>query len=156
MAGRLRAEIKQTKPFTSREEEVFLNLVRTARALEDANEALLKRAGLSGPQYNVLRILRGAGADGLSCSHVGGRMVARDPDITRLLDRLEARKLVGRTRDPKDRRTVTTRITPAGLKLLKELDAPVAAQHKAALSHLGGRALARLSDLLERARERVG
>src|SRR5919108_1101542 len=106
MARRLRMEIHQTKPFASLEEEAFLNLQRTADALLHGLEAALKPAGLSPSQYNVLRILRGAEAEGLACREVGERMVTRDPDITRLLDRLEARGLVMRARDREDRRVI--------------------------------------------------
>src|SRR5918992_748846 len=126
MARRLRTEIHQTKPFASLEEEAFLNLQRTGDALLHGLEAALKPVGLSPSQYNVLRILRGAEAEGLACREVAERMVTRDPDITRLLDRLEARGLVIRARDREDRRVITVRITPEGLRLLQELDAPVA------------------------------
>ncbi len=105
MTSRLQTEIQQTKPFESLEEETCLNLQRTAEALMHGLEAGLKPAGLSPSQYNVLRILRGAGAE---------RMVTRDPDMTWLLDRLEARGLVMRARDRADRRVITVRITPEG------------------------------------------
>ena len=111
---RLQTEIQQTKPFESFEEETFLNLQRTAEALMHGLEAGLKPAGLSPSQYNVLRILRGAGAEGLACGGIAERMVTRDPDMTRLLDRLEARGLVMRARDRADRRVITVRITPEG------------------------------------------
>jgi DNA-binding MarR family transcriptional regulator len=102
MASRLQTEIRQTKPFKSLEEEAFLNLQRTAGVLMHGLEAGLKPAGLSASQYNVLRILRGTGAEGLACGDIAPRMVSWDPDITRLLDRLEARGLVKRTRDRAD------------------------------------------------------
>ena len=123
--GRLRKEIKQTKPFGSIEEEAFLGLQRTADALMRGMVEVLKPSGLSPTQYNILRILRGAGDDGLSCREVGERMISRDPDMTRLLDRLEARQLVARERGRRDRRVITTRITAEGRELLKRLDASV-------------------------------
>ncbi|MCC6395120.1 MAG: MarR family transcriptional regulator [Bryobacterales bacterium] len=154
MAGKLSADIKQSKPFPLLEEEAFLNLLRTADALQRAHAAVLDSQQLSDAQYNVLRILRGAGPDGLPCGEIAGRMITRDPDITRLLDRLENRGLTQRSRDSKDRRVVTARITPAGLDLLFALDGPVLEASKRMLGHLGARDLKLLIDLLERARER--
>jgi len=156
MTGRLRAEIKQQKPFQTLQQEAFLNLLRTADALMRGEVEVLKPAGLSPAQYNVLRILRGAGAGGLACREVGERMVTRDPDITRLLDRLEERGLVMRSREREDRRVITTRITEEGLDLLKKLDGPVARLHEQQLGHLGAKRLRSLIALLEAARERVG
>lgn len=153
MPGKLQAEIKQAKPFPSVEQEAFLNLLRTAEALLRGFTEVLKPAGLSHPQYNILRILRGAGPDGLACRELGGRMVTRDPDITRLLDRLEARGLVARARRQEDRRVVRTCITAKGLQLLGELDAPVLRLHHRLLGHLGDRRLRSLIELLEAARE---
>src|SRR5215470_13051287 len=106
MVGALQSELKQKRPFTSREQEAYLALLRTADALEMQVEAKLKEFGLTGTQYNALRILRGAGADGLPCSEIGERMITHDPDITRLLDRLEKRGLAERARCKKDRRVI--------------------------------------------------
>lgn len=155
MARDLQSEIKQKKPFQLREEEVFLNLVRTADLLARKGAELFKDTDLSPNQYNVLRILRGAGAEGLACGEVGDRMVTRDPDITRLLDRLEKRDLVRRSREKGDRRVVTARITPAGLELLKRLDEPVANLHRSQLGHLDPKQQETLIHLLELAREKV-
>ena len=152
MARRLQAEIKQNKPFACLEEEAYLNLLRTADALFRDEEALLKPLDLSPPQYNVLRILRGAGSYGLACREVGERLLTRDPDITRLMDRLEHRGLVRRTREQKDRRVITTRITEEGLGLLKQLDRPIAELHRRQLGHLGSKRLQALVELLESAR----
>src|SRR5581483_10329175 len=105
------------------EEIAFLDLARTTEMLSWPLIQLLKTEDLSPPQYNVLRILRGS-PDGLPCSEIGGRMITRDPDITRLLDRLEKRSLIARGRDENDRRVVLTRITPEGLALLARLDEP--------------------------------
>jgi DNA-binding MarR family transcriptional regulator len=152
MTEKLRAELKQKKPFASVEQEAFLNLQRTADALMRGLEELLKPSGLTQTQYNVLRILRGAKPDGLLCRELSERMVTRDPDITRLLDRLDMRGLISRLRDRKDRRALTVRITAAGEKLVSKLDAPVARFHCRQLSHLGELQLHRLIDLLEGAR----
>lgn len=151
----LRDEIKQRRPFKSPEEEVALNLHRTANALAQGFTPLLKERDLTLTQYNVLRILRGAGKDGLPCGEIGSRMITRDPDITRLLDRLERHGLIARRRDPNDRRVVVTCITKEGLELLAELDEPVAATHARLLGHLGRRKLRLLAGLLEAAREKV-
>jgi DNA-binding MarR family transcriptional regulator len=129
------------------EEAVFLDLLRTSDMLSRRPAQLLKAEDLSSNQYNVLRILRGA-PDGLSCGEIGNRMITRDPDITRLLDRLEKRGLVSRCRESRDRRTVLTRITPAGLKLLARLDEPVQEAHQKQLGHLGRQRLRALTELL--------
>jgi DNA-binding MarR family transcriptional regulator len=153
MRIRLRQELKQAKPFANTEEMVFLNVLRTAEALLRPEEELLKGAELSFAQYNVLRILRGAGAEGLACGEIAERMVNRDPDITRLLDRLERRGLVRRSRDTGDRRIVVARIAAAGLSLLEALDVPVARVHREQLRHMGRSQLATLARLLEEARQ---
>ncbi|HXE92054.1 MAG TPA: MarR family transcriptional regulator [Terriglobales bacterium] len=152
MAGRLQREILQTKPFQALEEEAYLNLKRTADVLARAEVGTLKREGLSGAQYNVLRILRGAGKAGLACSEIAARMVTRDPDVTRLLDRLEKRGLAQRARDGRDRRVVTVRISAAGLRILKRLDGPVLEAHRRQLGHMKRTELRRLIGLLEKAR----
>src|SRR5574341_1874048 len=121
MTGRIRREIGQRKPFRRMEDEAFLNLQRTADALLQGVAAALKPVGLSPTQYNVLRILRGSGSGGLACREIAERMITRDPDVTRLLDRLEERRLVVRTREREDRRVITTRITEEGLRLLEDL-----------------------------------
>ena len=153
MSTKLKDEIKQGKPFESLEAEVFLNLVRTADALSRGVEDILKLAGLSHAQYNVLRILRGAGEQGLCCREVAERMITRDPDITRLLDRLERRDLLARSRDSKDRRVITVRITAGGQKLLKDLDGPMSEYNRKLLSHMDKSDLRKLVELLEVARE---
>jgi len=133
---------------------VFVGLLRTADALARGSEALLKPYGLSGTQYNILRILRGAGEEGLACREVGCRLISRDPDITRLLDRMEKRGWIARARETQDRRVVKTRITAEGLLLLGKLDAPVNEMHRRQLGHMPAKQLAQLSKLLDRARER--
>jgi DNA-binding MarR family transcriptional regulator len=151
--GRLRKEIKQTRPFVSLEEEAFLGLQRTADALMRGLVDVLKPAALSPTQYNILRILRGAGDDGLACREVGERMIAREPDMTRLLDRLEARKLVARERGRKDRRVITTRITAEGRELLKRLDAPVSEFPRRRMGHIGAERLRSLVRVLDQIRQ---
>lgn len=156
MTGRIRREIRQKKPFQRIEDEAFVNLLRTTDALMQGVAAALKPAGLSPAQYNVLRILRGAGSDGLACREIGERMIAKDPDITRLLDRLEERGLIGRARDRADRRVITTRITDKGLRILKGLDRLIEELHVKQLGHLGEQRLRSLVTLLESAREKAG
>jgi DNA-binding MarR family transcriptional regulator len=156
MARRLQDEIKQQKPFGSLEQEALLNLLRTADALMQRIAAVLKPFKLSHSQYNVLRILRGAGPEGLACREIAERMINRDPDITRLLDRLEARGLVTRRRDEKDRRVVTACITSEGQRLLEALDKPMAEVDRRPLQYLGEQRLRMLIELLESARDRVG
>ena len=152
MSTRLQAEIRQRKPFRSPAEEVFLNLLRTTEALSSNVAGLLRPLGLSLPQYNVLRILRGTGAEGLSCNEIGERMVTRDSDITRLLDGLERRKLARRARDASDRRVIRAAITPAGEQLAALLDAPLDELLASQLAHMRRADLRQLADLLERAR----
>jgi DNA-binding MarR family transcriptional regulator len=144
---------KARAPEAQLEAEVFVNLFRAADALARGAESLLKSTGLSGAQYNVLRILRGAGSEGLACSEIGCRMISRDPDITRLLDRMESRGLIARARGKEDRRVVKTRITAEGLRVLEKLDAPVRELHRRQLHHIPAKELRQLSRLLERVRE---
>jgi DNA-binding MarR family transcriptional regulator len=136
----------------SLEEAVFLDLLRTSDVLSRRLAHVLKSEDLSSNQYNVLRILRGA-PEGLACGEIGSRMISRDPDITRLLDRLEKRGLISRCRETKDRRTVLTRISPEGLKLLARLDEPVQQAHREQLGHLGREKLKALTELLRESRE---
>ncbi len=154
--SKIAAEIKQRKPFGSLEEEANIALMRTADVLASRAFALFKTHGISPTQYNVLRILRGAGAGGRRCSEIGERMITRDPDITRLLDRMEKSGLIARTRGKEDRRVVVARITPPGLDLLHELDRPVAELNKRLLGHMGERKLRSLLALLNQARNGEG
>lgn len=133
------------------EEQAFIALAVTTDQLARRLEPVLKAADISPTQYNVLRILRGT-PEGLACSEIGNRMISRDPDITRLLARLEKRGLVSRCRTTKDRRMVLTRITEAGLALLAQLDAPVLETHNLLLGHLGPDRLRTLLELLDDAR----
>jgi DNA-binding MarR family transcriptional regulator len=153
MVSKLQEELKQTKPFDSREEEVYLSILRTAEALSWGVSETLKGADLTPTQYNVLRILRGAETEGATCGQISERMVTKDSDITRLLERLETRGLITRARDEKDRRFITARITKQGLRLLAGLDKPIAECHKRQISHLGESRLAALAKLLDAARD---
>ncbi len=145
---------KKQRPPASPEEAAFLDLLRTTDMLSRGLIHVLKAENLSATQYNVLRILRGA-PEGLPCGEIAIRMITRDPDVTRLLDRLEKRSLISRCRETKDRRTVMARITPAGLKLLGGLDKPVQDGHRRQLGHLGPKRLRALADLLRAARNQV-
>jgi DNA-binding MarR family transcriptional regulator len=153
VAKTLQAEIKQKRPFGTLEEEAFIALLRTADVLQWRAGEMFKQHGLSPTQYNALRILRGAGAEGLPCSEIGERMINRDPDITRLLSRLQRDGLARRKRQQKDRRVIRACITAAGLALLKKLDRPVVNVNRQMLGHLGKERLQSLISLLGVARE---
>lgn len=153
MPGKLKAEIKQTKPFSSVHEEVVLSMLRTADHLVVPMNEVLREVNLSLSQYNVLRILRGAGPDGLPCGEISERMVRRDPDLTRLLDRLETRGLVTRSRGTTDRRVVRASISKEGLGILDSLDATVEATARKTLAHMPKERLNTLCRLLEEARD---
>jgi len=149
--------MKQTKKARGTPEEAaFLDLLRTCDLLSRGPAQFLKSEDLSPTQYNVLRILRGAPPAGLPCGEIASRMITRDPDITRLLDRLEKRGLISRCRETKDRRMVMARITKDGLKLLAHLDNPVEEAHRNQLGHMGKERLRALAELLEDARAKVG
>jgi DNA-binding MarR family transcriptional regulator len=150
---RLAEEIGKKNPFETLEEEVCLNCIRTADWLTRGGVMLFRTVGLSPTQYNVLRILRGVGKPGISCHDIAARMVTREPDLTRLLDRLEKRGLATRTRQTDDRRVVICRITEAGLTLCAGLDEPVRQLHLRQLQHMGPEKLMQLSNLLEEARQ---
>jgi len=152
MSRRLQDEIKQGRPFDSLEQEALLSIERTAAVLMHAFADSLKAHGITPTQYNVLRILRGAGTEGLCRNEIRDRLVAQVPDVTRLLDRMEEGGLVARERAESDRRLVTTRITRDGLTLLKRLDAPVVATHRRQLGHLSPSKLRKLITLLGEAR----
>ncbi|MGC1485205.1 MAG: MarR family transcriptional regulator [Candidatus Acidiferrum sp.] len=142
------------RPALPLEDRIFISLQKTADFLGLEAEQLFKPQGLTGTQYNVLRILRGAEPEGLPCSGIGDRMISHDPDMTRLLDRMEKRGLITRARQTIDRRVVKTRITPAGLALLKNLDQPVRELHKRQFRHIPAARLRTLAELLEEVRSR--
>lgn len=155
MSTDLREEIKQNKPFASLKEEARLNIVRTSGVLQDAFELMLKPHGITGTQYNVLRILRGAEPQGLCRNEVSARLLNRMPDATRLLDRMEEAGLVTRERTAKDRRLVNTRITKEGRRLVDSLDVEAERQHEEQLGHMTKNQLKTLVELLTRARSRA-
>ncbi len=130
-------------------DRAFIALQKAADKLAQQAEQLVKANGLTGAQYNVLRILRGAEPDGLACSTISERMISHDPDMTRLLDRMEKRDLITRQRQTDDRRVVKTRITGGGLELLKQLDHPIRELHKKQFAHMGNARVKELADLLE-------
>lgn len=136
------------------EERVFQSLMLAADHLLRAEVEVLRVADLTFAQYNVLRILRGARSEALSCGTISQRMLTRDSDLTRLLDKLEERRLVRRDRDPRDRRTVTTTIAEAGLQLLRKLDGPVTRVHREHLKHMTPQQLETLRTLAEKVRAR--
>ena len=148
MPSPLQTELKQTRPFKTPLEEAFVAIMRTAAVLEHTLETALKPLGITGTQYNVLRILRGAGHDGLCRGEIGERMVRRVPDVTRLLDRLEDAGYIERARGGADRRYVTTRITPRGLDVLSGLDATITTFHRTYFGTLSTDQVETLLDLL--------
>lgn len=155
----LQQEIRKRRPFDSPHEEAFLNLQRSAAHLAAEAERLLKAAGTSSSQYNALRILRGAkqgGDDALPCLEIAQRMITPVPDITRLIDRLEASGLVQRRRTRDDRRVVLVAITRAGLDVLKKLDKPLLDLHRRQLRHLSRSEIAAFNQLLVKSRHLPG
>jgi DNA-binding MarR family transcriptional regulator len=149
----LKHEIAQERPFSSDEEEALLNLMRTADCLQRAFQRVSRDWGVTSTQYNVLRILRGSHPQGLTCSAIGDRMITAEPDITRLLARLKARKLVRQQRDRHDRRVVWTHISEAGLELLRQMDPVIQHEPQKLLGHLSQDELAEFTRLLELARK---
>ena len=153
MSPSLKEDLRQRKAFTSLQQEAYLNVIRTSSRLTDVLEDLLRPYGISATQYNVLRILRGSGGEGLCRNEVRDRMLTRMPDMTRLLDRMEEAGWVTRAREREDRRMVLTRITAAGQELLQQLDGPIDALHRTQLERLTDQQLRSLIDLLTLARE---
>jgi len=152
MVDGLAREIKQTRKFPSIEGEAGLNILRTSEVLYDRLNTPLKKLELTFTQYNVLRILRGAGSQGVTCSQLAERMIVRDPDVTRLLDRLEKKGLVERHRSEKDRRVLVVKISPAGLELLQTADHPVREAMNSSMQKLKKETLLLLIEALEKVR----
>jgi DNA-binding MarR family transcriptional regulator len=150
---RIAQELKQTRPFHSPRAEAAVGLLRTADLMRRMIGVVVEPRGITAQQYNVLRILRGAGEAGLPTLEIAERMIEQTPGITRLLDRLESKKLVVRERCTKDRRRVYCRITGAGLALLKALDAPISDAEEKALADLSAREVKSLVELLDRTRQ---
>lgn len=153
MTPTIQQEIQQRLPFRSQAQEALLALLRTTDVVKYNLDQVAEKYGVTSQQYNVLRILRGAGSPGLPTLAIGERMIERAPGITRLIDRLEARGLVARMRGEDDRRQVVCRITPAGLKLLKQMDRPVDEADERALGGLTDTELTRLIRILAKVRE---
>lgn len=151
-APKLQEELKQSRPFATLEQEALLSVERTAALLGHGVADALRRYGITPTQYNVLRILRGAGEQGLCRNEVRDRLVAQVPDVTRLLDRMEEMGLVDRERAADDQRMVLTRITRKGMQRLARTDEPVARLHERQLGHLGAAKLRTLIRLLAEAR----
>ena len=153
MAGKIQNEIRQSKAFGSHSEEAVLNILRTSDVMTQLLTDLLKPFGLSPTQYNVLRILRGATGTGVCCREIGERLVTRDPDVTRLIDRLEKRNLLQRTREKGDRRFVTIQLTSCGLELVNQLDYPIEKWNRKLMRNISSGDTKVLIELLERLRE---
>jgi len=151
----LQKEIRQRKPFQSPRQEAALALLRTADRVQRLISSHLEPHGLTFQQYNVLRILRGAGPEGLPTLEIAARMIEEAPGITRLLDRLESKDLAKRVRCPRDRRQVLCTATPAALALLGSLDQPMNDADEEALSALTDTQVSRLIELLETARKNL-
>lgn len=150
----LAAEIRQTRPFSSVEVEAYLNLIRSADKMSDEVSALCKGEGVSQPQYNVLRILRGAGSRGLTCGGVSDRMVSRLPDASRLLDRMRDAGLIRKKSDKEDRRVVRVVLAAKGKRVLERLEQPLEGLHRRQFTSLDAEELATLNLLLAKARVR--
>ena len=148
----IQSEIKQSKPFPSKAAEGLVALLRTTDVLRRVLSEVVETRGITLQQYNVLRILRGAGAEGLPTLEIGERMIEQSPGVTRLLDRLEAKALVRRERCPRDRRQVTCRISPDGLAVLAHLEKPLARAQGALLGRLGDSRTGELIHLLDQLR----
>jgi DNA-binding MarR family transcriptional regulator len=150
---RIEQELKQTRPFARKAEEAAVSILRTADMLRRSMTTVIEPFGITAQQYNVLRILRGAGERGLPTLEIVERLVEETPGITRLIDRLEAKGLVVRERCKTDRRQVFCQITRAGVALLAQLDAPLAAAQEQTIGQLKKRDLTQLVELLEVARQ---
>jgi DNA-binding MarR family transcriptional regulator len=147
-------EIHQTRAFASLEEELLVSLLRTTDVLHERFESIVRPFNISMTQYNVLRILRGAEPTGRTCGEIGERMIAREPDVTRLLERMDKAGLIKRTRDSADRRVVVTRITASGMKLLEQME-PRLREIDGLLKPMGERKIETTLNLLDQVRAHV-
>jgi DNA-binding MarR family transcriptional regulator len=155
MSEALKKELKQTRPFSGLAETAHLSVLVTAERIKANESGIFRAKDLTAPQYNVLRILRGAGTDGISCTEVSGRMITRDSDITRMLDRLEARGLIARHRKSDDRRVIKAVITEAGLAMLDDLDVPLEVFHRSQMAGLSDDDLKAMIILLDKVRSNI-
>jgi DNA-binding MarR family transcriptional regulator len=153
MASHLQSEIKQTKPFARPSDEALLSILRTATVLEHGSNELLRAYGITMTQYNVLRILRGAGARGLCGREIAERLISRVPDVSRLLDRMAEMGLLKKERDSADRRHVTARITPKGRRVLTQATPALAAFGRGRVERLSARTIEALVEALDAIRE---
>jgi DNA-binding MarR family transcriptional regulator len=149
----LREELKQTRPFPRRSAEAAVSVMRTAAVLEHELNEVLKPSGLTVTQYNVLRVLRGAGEKGLCGREVGERLISRVPDVSRLLERMEVMGTVRRERDEDDRRHVTARLTESGRRLLEVVTPGLEAVERARFGKLSESALQAMITSLAHVRE---
>lgn len=154
--SRLQAEIQQTRPFRSRRQEAFLGILRSADILKRAMTVLLEQFDITPQQYNVLRILRGAGAEGLPTLAIAERLIEQTPGMTRLVNRLESKGWVARKRNPQDRRQVDCRLTPAGSKLLERIEPVMVKADETMLSALTAEQIDSLIELLDQVRANPG
>lgn len=152
-ASPLQRQLRKRRPFDSPTQEAHLNLTRTYEALNARFARLFRQYGISSSQYNILRILRGHGGEGVACQEIGDQMITQVPDVTRLVDRLESTGLAERRRTSRDRRLVLVAITDAGIEMLDRLEKPVLELHDGTLGHLTADELAELSRLLVKARQ---
>jgi DNA-binding MarR family transcriptional regulator len=152
MASRLQAELKQTKPFPRRSSEALLSVLRTAALLEHQLNDVLRPYGITELQYNVLRILRGAGPGGWCGREISERLVSKMPDVSRLLDRMEGMQLIRRERDPSDRRHVSAHITPKGLRVMEQATTTLEQFEREHFGHLDGELLQQVIDGLAEVR----
>jgi DNA-binding MarR family transcriptional regulator len=148
----LQEELDQPHPFEIKEQEVYLNLARTYAVLENDFVKLFREHDLSPPLYNVLRVVMLAGSQGIPSQSIAKYMLSNDPDITRLIDRLEKMELVKRERDSRDRRVIWIKITPAGHEKVERLEPLLQDLHQQQLGHMSAKDLLRLNDLLVEAR----
>ena len=153
MGSNLQAELQQSVPFASMKEELWLNLLRTTAQVGHVLEQKLRPYGLSATQYNVLRILRGAGEKGLCQYEIRNRLVAQVPDVPRILDRMEKAGWIQRVRATGDKRMVLSTLCPKGLELGTQLDAPMLAMLAQMFPELDDEAQQRLNELLVLARK---
>ncbi len=151
--GTIGSEIRQTRPFASAADEAVVTLLGTADRVRTALAGVVHAHGITLQQYNVLRILRGAGPGGLPTLDIAARMIEHSPGITRLLDRLEAQRLVARVRCPEDHRQILCHASPVALRLLTELDGPMAEAGRRAVASLDRAQTADLVRLLDAVRE---
>jgi len=149
MSISLKDEIKQGKPFPSKGAEAMLSILRTATILEHEQNEALKPYGVTSTQYNVLRILRGAGENGLCGREIGERLISKVPDVSRLLDRMDEVGLLTRERDPEDRRHVTARISTKGRKVLTDATPALRAVEQKRFRNVGSDVAASLISGLE-------